>query len=59
MEGGDKKKIVATERNVKQLERERERERGTVENERSGEKGDELAKRAAKVLNKQKGRVEF
>ena len=27
MEGGDKKKIVATERNVKQLEREREREK--------------------------------
>lgn len=28
MEGGDKKKIVATERNVKQLEEEREGERG-------------------------------
>lgn len=27
MEGGDKKKIVATERNVKQLERERKRKR--------------------------------
>lgn len=27
MEGGDKKKIVATERNVKQLEREREKEK--------------------------------
>lgn len=37
MEGGDKKKIVATERNVKQLEGERERE-GEREKKRNGGK---------------------